>query len=217
MKERAEFRTISENSMEQKLRFLLFIGFIAFILISISATMYLFAKQNPGAAATFKSTKDFVFQQTKSLSPIGLLYISFFGNILYSTLPVEFFFFSGLTKGSPEMLTFILVLCGIFASEIVNYLVGRKLSRFIFYIISPKKIYQAKRIANKYGSFAVFFFSFIPALPSPLLTFTLGIAKYKPSRLFPLLFIGAILKFGAILALFHFFNPWITSFFEWFK
>jgi membrane protein YqaA with SNARE-associated domain len=106
-----------------------------------------------------------------------------------------------LLKGAPHIPVAVAALVGAMLAHIVNYLVGRRFSAFFIHLASKKGLYKTRRAVNRYGGYAVLLFNILP-LPAPLLTFALGIARYKVSRLFILLFIGNVIKHAAIVGLF---------------
>ena len=192
---------ISEVSNKQKVEV-----FFAFVMIlTVAAAIFIlfftFFKEGITTSSFFQTFKAFFERDIKNATPIGLFYMSFIGNLLFVPLPFEIPFFIGLRKGNDFLLSFFLVIAGLIPSLAIDYIAGKKISRFFFTFISTKKIYKAKRGVNKFGVYAIFGFNLFP-LPSNELTFALGIAKYNVTRLFVFTLLGTIIKMLAIFGLY---------------
>ncbi len=191
------YEFIFERSNKQKLE-VFFVSLMVVIVISAVATVLLtFFREGFFASGSFQSMKSFFEKDVKEISPLGLFYMSFFGNLLFVPFPIEFPFYFGLVKGNPFLISLFLVTAGLIPSYAIDYFIGSKLSRIIFTFISTKKIYKVKRLVDRYGSYAIFGFNLLP-LPANELTFALGIAKYNITRLFVVTLVASVLKFFAI-------------------
>ncbi len=135
------------------------------------------------------------------LNARGVFYVTFLGDLFFNPIPPEVYFYGALLKGAPHIPLTVAALAGVLLAHVVNYLIGRRFSVFFIHLASKKSLYKTRRAVNRYGGYAVLFFNILP-LPSPLLTFALGIARYKVSRLFILLFIGNVIKHVAVVAFF---------------
>ncbi len=131
------------------------------------------------------------------LTPSTLFYSGAISGLFFFPVPLEATFYLGVTNGSPVIASILAVIGGFILGNIVSYLIGWKLSRAVSHLVSAKKMYALRRKVNTYGSWAVLVVNMIPA-PSPLLTFSLGIAKYNIARLFFFLILGNIIKFSVL-------------------
>jgi membrane protein YqaA with SNARE-associated domain len=144
---------------------------------------------------------DVVRSDTTLFNARGVFYVTFLGDLFFNPIPPEVYFYGALLKGAPHIPLSVAALIGCMLAHVVNYLIGRRFSVFFIHLASKKSLYKTRRAVNKYGGYAVLIFNILP-LPSPLLTFALGIARYKVSRLFVFLFIGNVIKHAAIVAFF---------------
>ncbi len=147
-------------------------------------------------------TYHFFEQDVRALNPLGIFYITFFGDLFFNPIPPELFFYAALLKNNAPWLLTIASFAGIILANIVNYVVGRRCSLFFMYFMSKKNVYKVRRYVNRYGAYAVVIFNILP-LPAPLLTFALGMARYNKWRLFTALIIGSIVKHALIFG-FHY-------------
>lgn len=192
-----KYAFIEEVSNKQKLKvFFVSLMFLT-VVFAVFFMLFTFFSEGIYQSMSFQAIKEFFNEDIKKLTPLGLFYISFFGNLAFVTMPIEIPFFMSLTKGGPFFISLCFAMAGIIISQAINYVVGKKFSKIFFNFISPKKIYKIKRWVNNYGAYAIFGFNLLP-LPSNELTFALGIAKYNSTRLFTLLVLGSIIKFFAI-------------------
>lgn len=188
---------IFERSNKQKLEVFLVTLMVVVVLAALVTAFLTFFREGFLQSPSFHGMKAFFEKDIKAISPLGLFYMSFFGNLLFVPLPIEFPFYFGLLKGNPFFTSLFLVTAGLIPSYALDYFIGFKLSRIIFTFISTKKIYKVKRWVDRYGSYAIFGFNLLP-LPANELTFALGIAKYNITRLFVVTIVASILKFFAI-------------------
>ncbi|MDO8467485.1 MAG: VTT domain-containing protein [Nanoarchaeota archaeon] len=138
-------------------------------------------------------------------TPIGLFYLHFIGGIFFVPSADELIFYYGLIEGNPPILSFLAALIGFLLAQILNYFIGLKTSSFILNIVSKKKVYKTRRFVNKYGAYGIFIFNVLP-LPSPLLTFALGLAKYNFKRLFLITILAKSIEYGILIAIFLLFS-----------
>ena len=129
-----------------------------------------------------------------SPSPFSLLVIGFFGGLFFFPLPQELFYAVAVKNGGPWFPLLLGVLSGFVLANVVNYVIGWKLNSLVVPLVSPSKLYGIRRWVGRYGAWAVLVINILP-VPSPLLTFALGIMRYNTTRLFLLLTVGNIIKF----------------------
>ncbi|MDP3965924.1 MAG: VTT domain-containing protein [archaeon] len=139
-------------------------------------------------------------------TPIGLFYGHFIGGIFFVPSGDELVFYYGLVNGNPLLFSFVAALAGYMLAQILNYLIGSKISNFVLHLVSKKKVYKTKRWVNKYGAYGIFVFNFLPILPAPLLVFALGVTKYNFKRLFIITLAAKILEYLALAGFFLLFS-----------
>lgn len=188
-------------SNKQKLEVFFVSAMVLTVAVAIFILFFTFFREGILTSSFFQIFKAFFERDIKNATPIGLFYMSFVGNLLFIPLPFEIPFFIGLTKGNDFLLSFFLVIAGLIPSLAIDYIIGKKISRFVFTFMSTKKIYKAKRWVNKFGAYAIFVFNLFP-LPSNELTFALGIAKYNITRMFVFTLLGTVIKMVAIWGFF---------------
>jgi len=196
-----DYHFIQENSHKKKIKALIITSAaLIIILISglfISNLWYEIIDAVPSIGKVISSVKTDVISTT----PLGLFYANFIGGIFFVPSPDEVIFYYGLVKTHLIFLSLIASISGFMLAQLVNYYLGLTISPFILHIVSKKKVYSTRRFINKYGSYGVFLFNFLP-FPAPLLTFALGIAKYNFYRLFLITFLGKLCKYALIILLF---------------
>lgn len=192
-----KYEFVMEVSNRQKIRVFFVSLLILIVLFAIFLVFTTFLKEGIQQATSYQAVKGFFEKDIKKTTPLGIFYLSFFGNLLLIPLPIEIPFFIGLTKGNPFLFSLFLAIAGIIPSQAINYIIGTKFHKIIFTFISTKKIYKVKRWVDNYGAYALFGFHLLP-LPSNELVFALGIAKYNITRLFFFILLGSIIKFSAI-------------------
>ena len=152
-----------------------------------------------GSSPLASKILNFFYDDIEQFNTLGIFYITFLGDLFFNPLPPELFFYNALIKGtSPILLLFAASMVGMLLANIVNYFLGRKFSVFFLYFVSKKNLYRVRRKVNRYGGYAVLVFNIFP-LPAPLLTFGLGITRYNHSRLFMMLIIGNVIKYGFLI------------------
>jgi membrane protein YqaA with SNARE-associated domain len=145
-----------------------------------------------------KSITSLVKERLTDVSnPLGLLLMSFVGASIFIPMPVELFYWLGLTNGSSILFSFLAVGVGCISMQFINYWLGLRLSYFFFTFVSKRKVYAIRRKVDKYGAWAVFLLNVTPS-PAELLTFALGITRYNKTRLFVVLSFAILLKYIAI-------------------
>ncbi len=199
---------IAETSNKQKIKIFFIACFILLTAVSIGVAAITFlGKTN---TISFKAMHTFVLDEIKRPSVPSLFYLGFLGDLFFNPLPTEPLMIFSMQKGNPILLSLITLLTGLIAGNGVNYLIGQKFSKFIFIFISRKEVYKSRRQVNKYGAYAVFAFNLIPILPSPVLSFGLGIAKYNLTRFFIFMILGILVKLVLIILLFFMFHGHIS-------
>lgn len=193
-----EFIAEISNAQKLKIFFIIISSILLIAGIFISAINFFEGGQ--------KAVFDFFSNEIKNPSLPGLFFLSFIVDLFFIPLPSEPLMIFSLQRGNPIILSLVLILFGLLAGNVVNYVVGEKFSNAVFIFMSRKKVYKVRRWANKYGAYAILLANLIPTLPSPLLSLGLGIAKYKFMRLFILFLIGALVKFILIIALYSLFQ-----------
>src|SRR3989344_3666534 len=154
-----KYNYIKEHSPIHKIRALVF--FIIGILISLFLIIffynfwYNFIKTTPLLYNFLISLKYNLINTT----PIGLFYAHLIGSIFFVPSADELIFYYGLLNGNPVFFSFIAALTGYMLAQILNYFIGLKMSNFLLHIVSKKKVYQTKRLVNKYGVYGIFFFN----------------------------------------------------------
>ena len=128
------------------------------------------------------------------ITPLRLLWLSILGGMIFFPIPVELAFFFSITQGHSVPLCIGASVIGFIVGNIVNYLVGLKLSRHVGYLLSAKKFFALRRQVNKWGTYAIIVMNVLPS-PSDVLTVGLGTIKYNRQRLFVLIFVSNIIKF----------------------
>lgn len=195
---------ILERSNKHHIEVVVTFLLIVFVLAAFISGVVIFWGESIGESHSYASIKDFFNKEIKKTTPLGLFYISFFGNLLFVPLPIEIAFVQALRVGQPAFASLFFSLAGLIPAYALDYFIGARLSSLVFIFISPKKIYKSKRWVNTYGPYAIFGFNLLP-LPSNELTFGLGIARYNVVRLFVFTLCGSILKFIAIMGFFWIF------------
>ncbi|MDD9953528.1 MAG: VTT domain-containing protein [Candidatus Woesearchaeota archaeon] len=166
--------------------------FIAVLAIAVYATLQL----NPNL--------EFEWKIPETVTLTWLFFLSATGGLFFLPIPMEAVFTRAIATGSSELWSVVAVILGFTLGNIVSYLIGWRLNRFIRLFVSPKKLFGIKRKVNKYGVYAVLGMNALPFMPSPLLSFGLGITRYNFARLFTVFIIGNLLKYGGILAIARF-------------
>ncbi len=195
---------IQESSNKQKIDVFFFSIMALVVIAAIIIVFFVFFQEGISSLSSFKAIKAFFVRDIENVTPVGLFYLSFIGNLLFVPLPYEIPFFIGLYNGNNFLLSSFFIIAGLIPSLAIDYVVGRKISKLVFTFISIKKFYKIKRWVNKYGAYAIFGFSLLP-LPSNELTFVLGITKYNITRLFVFTLFGTIIKIGAIFGFYWIF------------
>lgn len=200
-----QYHYIQENNRLNKLRaVIIFFSSLVFLLI-LSFLTYRFwfniIQTLPILNEIFTSLK----YNLTSTTPLGLFYGHFIGGIFVVPSADELIFYYGLLNGNPLLLSFGAALIGYMLAQILNYLMGSKISNFMLHIVSKKKVYKTKRWINKYGAYGIFFFNILP-LPAPLLVFALGVTKYNFKRLFIITAIAKVLEYLILIGIFLLFS-----------
>jgi len=195
-----KYELIDEVSNFQKVRVILVTILLLLFLISVGFTIFNY-REALIVQHSFEGVKNIFEDDLADFTPIGLMILSFIGGFFFIPLPIELFFFKGLLNGNPYFLSLFFVIIGYLPAQLINYWIGSRFSQLVMTLFSRKKVYKVKRWVNKYGAYGIFGFNILP-LPSPVLTFALGIANYNLLRLFLWMFLGALIKYLAIIG-FH--------------
>lgn len=174
---------------------------LTLLAIAFLVGVYQFAMswvEGAGYEESFQAAKSFVASEIYRVTPLGLFFLGLFGGLFFIPLPLEFFFIAALNKGNPALLSLGLLLAGYLPSQLLDYFLGSRFNRLLMHFVSKKKLYRSKRWVNRFGPYAILVFNLLP-LPSPMLTFALGIARYNPMRLFAFLLVGVLIKFFVLM------------------
>ncbi|MFT4310655.1 MAG: hypothetical protein ACMXYC_03410 [Candidatus Woesearchaeota archaeon] len=198
---------IYENPNTDKIRLVLSTLVFFCLLVGLGFLSYfLFKDTQP-----MQTFVNFLFVDSRNLfkpNTMEVFYISLIGYLFFIPLPiVELLFYRGLLAGNPVVLSTVLVFLAIFISQVFNYVVGMYLSPFFIHFINKKTLYKVRRWVNTYGVYGIVILNALP-LPSPILTFSLGIIHANTLRLFFYIFVGATIKYGTII-LFYFVTQWL--------
>jgi len=136
------------------------------------------------------------------ITPSALFFTSFLGSIFFIPSPDEALYYYLISHGGGIWASYILILLGYFVAQLLNYYLGIKLSGPTLNLVSKKKIYSSRRFINRYGAYGIFLSNLVPFLPGPIVTFALGLARYNFYRLFSLMALGNLIKYGLITLLY---------------
>lgn len=200
-----DFYYIKETSNVSKITVFLTSLFIVIIIVGIFIALLSIVDDALLNKPGIKSIKDFIMTDVKEITPIGLFYIGLGGGIFFMPIPHEPFYYYGLVKGNSILFSLFTINAGFFLAQILNYLMGLRLSKIFRNLVSKKDLYKVRRFINKHGGIGVFFFNLL-FLPAPLLTFALGITRYNVYRLFFYTFLGTALKYAAMIIFFILIN-----------
>ena len=196
-----EYKFIYENSRKEKIKIFLSALLFVIILLALSSFISLYWSE-------IYSRIPFFSNFLGDLTNVGLsklFYIGLFGGLFFIPGPLEVAFYVGLTQGNSMLFSFLTIIFSYYLSQIVNYFIGFRLSNIVLNLISKKRVYQARRYVNEYGSYAIFFLNIIPG-PAQLLTFALGITKYNFTRLSILTILGNLIRYAVIIGVFALFR-----------
>ncbi len=204
-----DFSFISENSNKHKIKILLTV--ITLTIIFLGATIAFVTSYDKLITnySQLNSLKTALYEEISALSLGGLFYTGLIGGLFFIPLPQEVFYYYGLFKGNPIILSAITVNAGFLLAQAINYFVGSRLNKIFIHLVSKRRLYRVRRFISKNGGKGVFLFNLLP-LPAPLLTFALGITKYNIYRLYFYMIIGTFLKYSAIVIIFILVNAWVT-------
>jgi len=163
---------------------------------------------NSESAQAFKHS---VFLKIKDFTPTGLFFIGFGGALFFLPYSEEIFFILGLNNGNNPWISLFFIFAGVFPAHAINYWVGTRFSFAAMQFMSTKKIYKTKRMVNRWGPYAIFFCNLTP-LPAPILSFSLGIAKYNTTRFWVFLVAGIVVKYMIIIGLFSMYGDALQTF-----
>lgn len=195
------FHFVEETSNKHKRKIIL-TTFVVFVILigGTIASWSIFSQW--WTDSTYSNSFDrIIWKEVKSFSVTGLFYAGFVGGLFFVPIPQEIFFYLGLIKGNPILLSFLMINAGFLLAQLLNYYVGKNFSKVIIHLVSKKTLYGARRFVSNHGRSGVFLFNLLP-LPAPLLTFGLGIVKYNIFRLFFYTLLGTFFKYLFIVAFF---------------
>ncbi|MBX4212146.1 VTT domain-containing protein [Candidatus Pacearchaeota archaeon] len=203
----SEYKFVYETSIYQRLKvWAIFILIVAVL----SVLTYYHLKTLPTNAEKYSSAFSFLTtffnNQIKNLNIFKLVYLTFISELFFSPIPTEILFPISLKAGYPFFLALSIMLVTIVFTNWINYEVGSRLSSFVMQLISKKKVYEIRRWVNNYGVYAIFIANLTPVLPSPALSFAVGLTKYNRTRLFTALILGSVIKYIAIGGAYIFFK-----------
>lgn len=193
-----DYEFIQENSSWAKMWVLITSLLVLFIILILGIFFSTFFYDILNSIPFVNSWVSFITLNIKSFTLLGLFLANLLGGIFFVPSPDEVIFYYGLVKGNSYLLALIFSSIGYMLAQIINYYGGKKISPLIMHVVSKKKVYDTRRYVNKYGSWGIFLFNFLP-FPAPLLTFALGIARYNFTRLFVLTLAGKLAKYLVLI------------------
>ncbi len=128
------------------------------------------------------------------ITPLRLLVVSALGTLLFVPIPVEVAFLFSVGQGHPLALCVAIAVLGVVLGNVVNYALGRKLSRYVLCVLSAKRFFEMRRQMNRWGPYAILVLGLMP-IGSDILTFGLGTIRYNTHRLFAWIAVAALVKF----------------------
>lgn len=188
---------IAETSRKEKIRAFVIVWALIIVLIAIGVLFSLYWYSITQYLPFISTFANAIRHDITEVTLTGVFYSHFIGGIFFIPSPDELIFYYALLKGNNAIITIVVAVGGYLLAQGLNYMLGLKLSKPLLALISKEKVYKTRRLANKHGAWGVLIANITP-LPAPLLTFALGIAKYKFSRIVILTIIGKLIKYGAI-------------------
>ncbi|MEK6850011.1 MAG: VTT domain-containing protein [Nanoarchaeota archaeon] len=196
-KKENKYAFVYENSNFYKIRIfifaLVFILILLALIIAFRETLWQAAKQNNLIQSIVSLTR----LKSVELNVSDLFFAGLLGGLFFILMPLEVMFYSSIIKGSSPLLSIFMMTSGFVLAQAINYYVGTKFSPLVMNFVSRKKVYSVRRFINKHGSYGIFLINLSP-LPSEILTFALGLAKYNVYRMFMFVILGTLLKYLAI-------------------
>ncbi|MFA4953650.1 MAG: VTT domain-containing protein [Candidatus Pacearchaeota archaeon] len=200
------YHYIQENSPTSKRRALVLSIIVLILFLFLAIFFYKFWYHIIQTTPILHKVIIYLRYNFVNITPMGLFYEHFIGGIFFVPSADELVFYYGLLNGNPIFLSFVAALTGYMLAQILNYLIGFKISSFMLHLVSKKKVYKTKRWINKYGVYGIFVFNVIPILPAPLLIFALGVTKYNFKRLFIITVTAKILEYLILIGIFLLFS-----------
>lgn len=200
----SEYKFVKETSNLRKIKIFFLLISVLLILAFLWIIFWEHMSKVMMGSFIYKEVLPLVGNEVKNFTLLGIFYVNFIGSLFFIPLPNEIIYFTGLLKGNKIVTSLFVAMGGIVPAHLINYFIGNRLSKFFVNLISKKKLYKTRRTVNKYGPLGVFAFNFLP-LPSPLLTFVLGLIKYNKNRLFTFIIMGNLLKLSLIGGAYYFF------------
>ena len=197
---------IRENSPTSKRRALLFSILAIILFLFLAVFFYKFWYNLIQTNPILHKTIIYLTYNFANTTPIGIFYSLLIGGIFFVPSADELIFYYGLLNGNPLLFSFVAALTGYMLAQILNYIIGYKISNFMLHLVSKRKVYKTKRWINKYGVYGIFIFNVLPIFPAPLLIFALGVTRYNFKRLFIITAIAKILEYLALIGIFLLFQ-----------
>lgn len=196
------YHYIGETSPVNRIKALIFFLILLVLFAFFTIFFYTFWKNLIQTTPVLNGFLIYLKYNLANTTPIGLFYGHFIGGLFFMPSADELVFYYGLVNGNPILFSLVLSLLGYLLVQILNYILGRKMSGIILHIVSKKKVYEAKRLINRYGSYGIFAFNFIPILPAPLLIFALGVTKYNFKRMALITVLAKTLEYLLLVGIF---------------
>ncbi len=197
----ADDKFLIPSSNREKIQSVLGLFSWLFLILIAGLLLTLFWYQITSRLPFITSISNYVGSNIANLTIMGTLYASFLGGIFFVPSPDEVIFYYTIAKNHMIFFTLVAFLTGYLMAQILNYYLGWKISTHILNFVSKRKLYKSRRYINKYGSWGIFVFNFLP-FPAPLLSLGLGIAKYNLKRLLIWSFLGHLAKFLIIIGIY---------------
>jgi hypothetical protein len=180
------------------------ITIMVFLLVIWIAVLYFGFLRSILAGTWFGAMVGSIKHELATFSALCSLYVTLLGGLFFIFIPMEAYYLNALNHTQPVALYAMFIL-GISISYTLDYFVGMKFSRLSRKLISPKQFYKIKSLINRRGQAAIFAANAIPMLPSPQVTFVLGVFRYNRMRLFILTASANMLKYSYLLAIWSLF------------
>jgi membrane protein YqaA with SNARE-associated domain len=124
------------------------------------------------------TTFQYFFDEITARTDLGIFYLFMFSSLFFLPVPLEALYFAMLKSGLDLYGTFKLVVLGIIAGQIINYMLGRILGFVFISFINRSTRKSIKRKLSKYGILAVSAVHIVP-FPFQIFNFVTGILRYS--------------------------------------
>lgn len=143
--------------------------------------------------------RDILQEQNPGL--ISFATVHFAGYLFFLLMPVEAAFAYYLLEHNAISLILIALATAMFA-QLIDYAIGYLMSRsFINHLVGKKKFNRARKLINKYGNGAIFFFNLFP-LSSPIIVLVAGMTRHNLKHVVFYSFLGLLVKYIIISLIF---------------